>query len=197
MLKARAAGFWRNFERWAGFRVEAGNAIASRSRLMDHPDLVTIFGGSGFVGTQVVQLLARAGYRVRVAVRRPDLAGHLRPLGNVGQVVPMQANLRNADSVMAAVRGASVVINLLALATPLFMAMLLPLIFNGAGKFSLDALMSYFSHSASDENILDLRAWSLGLLVIAAPLSILLPAFGLCISVLAIALAATSLFIKR
>jgi uncharacterized protein YbjT (DUF2867 family) len=81
---------------------------------MDHPELVTIFGGSGFVGTQLVQALARAGYRVRVAVRRPDLAGHLRPLGGVGQVVPMQANLRNADSVMAAVRGASVVINLVA-----------------------------------------------------------------------------------
>jgi NADH dehydrogenase len=79
---------------------------------MDHPELVTIFGGSGFVGTQVVQLLARAGYRVRVAVRRPDLAGHVKPLGGVGQVVPMQANLRNKDSVMAAVRGASVVINL-------------------------------------------------------------------------------------
>ena len=81
---------------------------------MDHPELVTIFGGSGFVGTQIVQVLARAGYRVRVAVRRPDLAGHLRPLGAVGQIVPMQANLRNADSVMAAVRGASVVINLAA-----------------------------------------------------------------------------------
>jgi uncharacterized protein YbjT (DUF2867 family) len=81
---------------------------------MDHPELVTIFGGSGFVGTQLVQALARAGYRVRVAVRRPDLAGHLRPLGTVGQVVPMQANLRNADSVMAAVRGAAVVINLAA-----------------------------------------------------------------------------------
>jgi uncharacterized protein YbjT (DUF2867 family) len=81
---------------------------------MDHPELVTIFGGSGFVGTQLVQALARAGYRVRVAVRRPDLAGHLRPLGTVGQVVPMQANLRNADSVMAAVRGATVVINLAA-----------------------------------------------------------------------------------
>jgi uncharacterized protein YbjT (DUF2867 family) len=81
---------------------------------MDHPELVTIFGGSGFVGTQLVQVLARAGYRVRVAVRRPDLAGHLRTLGTVGQVVPMQANLRNADSVMAAVRGASVVINLAA-----------------------------------------------------------------------------------
>jgi NADH dehydrogenase len=80
--------------------------------MMDHPQLVTIFGGSGFVGTQIVQVLARAGYRVRVAVRRPDLAGHLRPLGNVGQVVLVQANVRNADSVMAAVRGSDAVINL-------------------------------------------------------------------------------------
>src|SRR3954453_8627491 len=82
---------------------------------MDHPELVTIFGGSGFVGTQVVQLLARAGYRIRVAVRRPDLAGALKPLGAVGQVVPMQANVRNRDSVQAAVRGASIVINLVAI----------------------------------------------------------------------------------
>ncbi len=82
---------------------------------MNQPELVTIFGGSGFVGTQLVQVLARAGYRVRVAVRRPDLAGHLRPLGAVGQVVPMQANLRNRDSVAAAVRGATAVINLAAI----------------------------------------------------------------------------------
>jgi NADH dehydrogenase len=81
---------------------------------MDHPELVTIIGGSGFVGTQIVQELARAGYRVRVAVRRPDLAGHLRPLGGVGQVVPMQANVRYPESIAAAVRGASVVINLAA-----------------------------------------------------------------------------------
>ncbi|MEP7239341.1 MAG: complex I NDUFA9 subunit family protein [Devosia sp.] len=81
---------------------------------MDHPRLVTVFGGAGFVGTQVVQLLARAGYRVRVAVRRPDLAGHVKPLGAVGQVVPMQANVRNRDSVAAAVKGADVVINLVA-----------------------------------------------------------------------------------
>lgn len=77
--------------------------------------LVTIFGGSGFVGTQVVQALARRGYRVRVAVRRPDLAGHLRPLGAVGQVMPVQANVRNAASVERAVRGAAIVINLVAI----------------------------------------------------------------------------------
>jgi len=79
---------------------------------MDANNLVTIFGGSGFVGTQIVQLLARAGYRVRVAVRRPDLAGHVKPLGAVGQVMPIQANVRNLESVQRAVKGAGAVINL-------------------------------------------------------------------------------------
>ena len=74
--------------------------------------LVTVFGGSGFVGTQIVQALARQGYRVRVAVRRPDLAGHVRPLGAVGQVMPIQANIRNLASVQRAVKGADAVINL-------------------------------------------------------------------------------------
>lgn len=77
-----------------------------------NPNLVTIFGGAGFIGTQVVQLLAKKGYRVRVAVRRPDLAGHVKPLGAVGQVMPIQANIRNADSVARAISGAGLVINL-------------------------------------------------------------------------------------
>lgn len=76
------------------------------------PPLATVFGASGFVGTQVTQQLAREGFRVRAAVRRPDLAGHLRMLGSVGQIVPVQANVRNADSVARAVQGASVVVNL-------------------------------------------------------------------------------------
>jgi uncharacterized protein YbjT (DUF2867 family) len=85
-----------------------------RSAFMDstHLPLVTVFGGSGFVGTQIVQLLARKGYRIRVAVRRPDLAGHLRPLGAVGQIVPVQANVRNLESVQRAVQGTGIVINL-------------------------------------------------------------------------------------
>lgn len=74
--------------------------------------LVTVFGGSGFVGTQLVQHLARHGHRVRVAVRRPDLAGHLKPLGNVGQIQPIQANIRNVESIRRAVAGADIVINL-------------------------------------------------------------------------------------
>jgi NADH dehydrogenase len=74
--------------------------------------LITVFGGSGFLGRHVVRALAKRRYRIRVAVRRPDLAGHLQPLGNVGQIHAVQANLRYPDSVMAATRDAAVVINL-------------------------------------------------------------------------------------
>lgn len=76
--------------------------------------LAVVFGGSGFVGRHVVAALARRGYRVRAAVRRPDLAGHLQPMGIVGQVHAVQANLRYPDSVARAVAGADVVINLVA-----------------------------------------------------------------------------------
>lgn len=78
---------------------------------LNQPKLVTVFGGSGFVGRHVVRALARRGYRIRVAVRRPDLAGHLQPLGGVGQIAAVQANLRNRDSVDRAVKGADHVIN--------------------------------------------------------------------------------------
>jgi uncharacterized protein YbjT (DUF2867 family) len=74
--------------------------------------LITIFGGSGFLGRHVVRALARRDYRIRVAVRRPDLAGFLQPLGRVGQIHAMQANVRFPQSVAAAVRGSDVVINL-------------------------------------------------------------------------------------
>jgi NADH dehydrogenase len=74
--------------------------------------LVTVFGGSGFVGRHVVRALVKRGYRVRVAVRRPDLAGFLQPLGTVGQIHAVQANLRYPDSVAAAVKGADAVVNL-------------------------------------------------------------------------------------
>jgi NADH dehydrogenase len=74
--------------------------------------LVTVFGGSGFLGRHVVRALAKLGYRVRVAVRRPELAGFLQPLGSVGQIHAMQANVRHPASVEAAAREADVVINL-------------------------------------------------------------------------------------
>ena len=72
--------------------------------------LVTVFGGSGFVGRHAVRALAKDGWRIRAASRRPDLAGHLQPMGAVGQIMPVQANLRYPDSVARAVEGASAVV---------------------------------------------------------------------------------------
>jgi NADH dehydrogenase len=74
--------------------------------------LVTVFGGSGFLGRHVVRALCKRDYRIRIAVRRPELAGHLQPIGKVGQIHAVQANLRYPASVEAAMRGASVAINL-------------------------------------------------------------------------------------
>jgi uncharacterized protein YbjT (DUF2867 family) len=74
--------------------------------------LVTVFGGSGFLGRHVVRALAKLGYRIRVAVRRPELAGFLQPLGCVGQIHAVQANVRHPASVEAAARDADVVIDL-------------------------------------------------------------------------------------
>ena len=76
--------------------------------------LVTIFGGSGFLGRHVVRALAKRRYRIRVAVRRPELANFLQPLGSVGQIHAVQANVRYPRSIEAAVRGSSIVINLVA-----------------------------------------------------------------------------------
>ncbi|MDX2307663.1 MAG: complex I NDUFA9 subunit family protein [Hyphomicrobium sp.] len=73
--------------------------------------LITVFGGSGFVGRYIVRALAKKGWRVRAACRRPDLAGHLQPMGAVGQIHAVQANLRYPDSVRAAVQGADAVVN--------------------------------------------------------------------------------------
>jgi uncharacterized protein YbjT (DUF2867 family) len=91
------------------------------------PKLVTIFGGAGFVGTPIVQALARQGYRVLVASRRPDLALHVKIFGSVGQIQPIQANIRNLASVRRAVRGADIVINLVGIG-------------HSAGKQSFDAV---------------------------------------------------------
>ena len=79
---------------------------------VDSARLVTIFGGSGFVGRHVVRALARDGWRIRVAVRRPELAFHLQPLGKVGQIHAVQANLRFPATIDAALHGAQAVVNL-------------------------------------------------------------------------------------
>ncbi len=86
----------------ASSRLEAGS-------------LATVFGGSGFVGRHTVRALAKDGWRVRAAVRRPDLAGHLQPMGGVGQIAAVQANLRYPASVAASLEGADCAINLVAI----------------------------------------------------------------------------------
>jgi uncharacterized protein YbjT (DUF2867 family) len=91
--------------------------------------LVTVFGGSGFLGRHVVRALAYRGYRIRVAVRRPALAGYLQPMGRVGQIHAVQANLRYPDSVAAALRDADAAVNLVGL------------MYEG-GKQRFDALMA-------------------------------------------------------
>lgn len=80
--------------------------------------IVTIFGGSGFVGRQLVRALAKRGWRIRVASRRPDLAFHLQPSGRVGQIHAVQANLRYPASVAAALRGSDAVVNLVGILAP-------------------------------------------------------------------------------
>ncbi len=92
--------------------------------------IVTVFGGSGFLGRHVVRALALRGWRIRVATRRPDLAFHLQPIGKVGQIHAVQANLRYPASVAAALRGAEAVVNLVG-------------ILNESGRQNFDAVQAF------------------------------------------------------
>ena len=75
-------------------------------------NLVTVFGGSGFIGAQAVRQLAKAGWRIRVAVRNPNLAYAMRLAGDVGQIDIVQANIRNLPSMRRALAGATAAVNL-------------------------------------------------------------------------------------
>jgi uncharacterized protein YbjT (DUF2867 family) len=79
--------------------------------------IVTVFGGSGFLGRHVVRALCRQGWRVRVACRRPHLAGDVKLAGDVGQVQLVQANVRNRPSIQRALENASAVVNLVGVLT--------------------------------------------------------------------------------
>ena len=76
------------------------------------PGLVTVFGGSGFVGSQAVRALAKRGWRVRVAVRSPNSAYELRPLGDPGQIQLVRCDVTNVSEVSAALKGADAAVNL-------------------------------------------------------------------------------------
>lgn len=80
--------------------------------------LVTIYGGSGFVGRYVARRMAKEGWRVRVAVRRPNEAIFVKPYGTVGQVEPILCNIRDDASVAAAMRGADAVVNCVGILAP-------------------------------------------------------------------------------
>ena len=80
--------------------------------------LITIYGGSGFIGRHVVRAIARTGARMRIAVRRPELAGFLQPLGSVGQINAVQANVRYPPSLLAAAEDADAVVNLVGILFP-------------------------------------------------------------------------------
>ena len=80
--------------------------------------IATLFGGSGFIGRYVAYKLARKGWRVRAAVRRPNEAMFLRPYGEVGQVEPVQANIRDEASTARALGGADAVVNLVGILYP-------------------------------------------------------------------------------
>ncbi|HSZ73468.1 MAG TPA: complex I NDUFA9 subunit family protein [Rhizomicrobium sp.] len=80
--------------------------------------LVTVFGGSGFLGRHAVRFLAQAGYRVRVAVRYPNLANYLLPAGHVGQIQIVKCNVRDEAQVSAALAGANAAINLVGILHP-------------------------------------------------------------------------------
>lgn len=73
--------------------------------------IVTIFGGTGFIGRHTVRRLAKAGYTVKVATRAPESAYFLRPCGTVGQIVPFAVDYSDDKSVAAAIAGADSVIN--------------------------------------------------------------------------------------
>ncbi len=80
--------------------------------------LVTIYGGSGFVGRYIARAAAKAGWRVRVAVRRPNEAIFVKPFGTVGQVEPVFCNIRDDESVRSVLKGADVVVNCVGILAP-------------------------------------------------------------------------------
>lgn len=80
--------------------------------------LVTVIGGTGFLGRQIVRRLAKEGYRIRVTTRAPSRAYDMKPLGDVGQIAVVKADIRNEGDVAAAVAGAKIVINTVGILRP-------------------------------------------------------------------------------
>ncbi len=101
-----------------------------------HYETITVFGGSGFLGRYIVRRLARTGARIRVAVRDPEAANLLQPMGDVGQIRAVAANLRHEESVRQAVAGAQVVINCVGLLSESGAQNFAAIQANGAGRIA-------------------------------------------------------------
>src|ERR1700723_4495275 len=84
----------------------------SKDTMTMNTNLVTVFGGSGFLGRHTVGALARAGWRIKVATRHPNRAFFLKPLGTVGQIDFVKCDVADAESVAPAVMGSQAIINL-------------------------------------------------------------------------------------
>ena len=78
---------------------------------LEQDSLITVFGGTGFLGRHIVRSLAKRGWRLRIATRRPNEAGHLKTNGSPGQIELVHANIRDDASVAAAMQGADAVVN--------------------------------------------------------------------------------------
>jgi len=108
--------------------------------------VATVFGGAGFIGRYVVQRLAAAGHVVRVAGRDPELAQSLRPMGRVGQIVPLFAPLGHDDAVRRAVGGADVVVNLVGLLAEATPGQFAAVHADGAGRVARHAASAGVAH---------------------------------------------------
>lgn len=103
---------------------------------------VTVFGGSGFIGRHLVQRLARRGVIVRVAVRDPEGAAFLKPMGNPGQVVPMRVDITDHAGIAAAVEGADAVVNLVGILYERGRRSFHEIHVNGAGRIARAAVLA-------------------------------------------------------
>lgn len=117
-----------------------------QSRTHATRSVATVFGGSGFIGRYVVKRLAASGYVVRVAVRDTEAAGFLKPMGAVGQIVPLQASVTNDAAVARAVEGADVVVNLVGILAESKPGDFQALQAEGAGRVARAAAAAGVSH---------------------------------------------------
>ena len=91
--------------------MTGGSLVSGADMTLQNNALITVFGGTGFLGRHIVKRLAKAGYRLRIATRRPNEALFLKTNGTPGQIEIVQANIRDAASTQAALNGADGVVN--------------------------------------------------------------------------------------